>query len=305
MEWPTLQTPGWKETRATLQKWTQIVGKTRLALAPFQNHWWHVPLYVSARGLTTSPVPLRERTLEVEFDFIGNVLELRSSDGRMAEIPLRSRPLAEFFREYKAALDSLGVRARFLERPVEVRESIPFAQDVKHAAYDPEWCRAFWRVLQHVRNVFERFRGEFIGKASPVHFFWGALDLAATRFSGRVAPRHPGGAPNCPDYVMVEAYSHEVSSAGFWPGDEAFPEAAFYSYAYPEPAGFADADPGPPEARYDGALREFILPYEKARVLPDPESTILKFLRSTYAAAASLGKWDRAALERVPAGPIH
>ncbi|HYS10176.1 MAG TPA: DUF5996 family protein [Myxococcales bacterium] len=305
MEWPTLQMPSWQQTRATLHMWTQIVGKTRLVLAPFQNHWWHVPLYVSARGLTTSPMPWGERTLEIEFDFSRHVLELRPSDGRVVGIGLTSRPVAEFFREYKAALDSLGVRARFLERPVEVRESIPFAKDFKHATYDPAWAGALWRVLQSVRNVFEQFRGEFIGKASPVHVFWGGLDLAATRFSGRTAPRHSGGAPNCPDYVMVEAYSHEVSSAGFWPGDESFPEAVFFSYAYPEPPGFAAADPGPAEARYDGTLHEFVLPYEKARLLPDPAAALLKFLRSTYAAAASLGKWDRAALERVPAGPLH
>src|SRR2546422_3141887 len=286
MDWPTLQMPGWQETRATLHMWTQIVGKTRLALAPFQNHWWNVPLYVSARGLTTSPVPSGDRTLEVEFDFILHVLELRSSDGRSVAIPLTSRPVAAFFREYLAALESLGVHTRFLGRPNEVRESIPFAQDFKHATYDPGWAAALWRVLQLLRNLFEQFRGEFIGKASPVHFFWGGFDLAATRFSGRTAPLHPGGAPNTPSYVMQEAYSHEVSSAGFWPGDESFPEAALYSYAYPEPPGFAAADPGPAEARYDDTLREFVLPYEKLRLLGDPKAATLQFLRSTYAAAA-------------------
>jgi len=305
MAWPTLQMPGWPQTRATLHMCMQIVGKTRLALAPFQNHWWHVPLYVSARGLTTSPMPWGERTLEVELDFQRGLVEMRSSDGRTAAIALQSRPVAEFFREYMAALDSLGVKADFLRRPVEVVEAIPFAQDFKHATYDPAWARALWDVLQRTRNVFERFRSEFIGKASPVHVFWGALDLAATRFSGRTAPRHPGGAPNCADYVMVEGYSHELSSAGFWPGDDSFPEAAFYSYAYPEPQGFAQADPGPEEALYDTSLREFILPYERVRLRADPAEAILEFLRSTYAAAASLGKWDRAALERVPARPIH
>jgi len=301
MEWPTLQMQGWQETRATLHMWIQIVGKTRLALAPFQNHWWHVPLYVSARGLTTSPIPWRGGTLEIEFDFVRHVLEARSSAGQTAAIPLSSRPVAEFFREYLGLLESFGIPARFLKRPVEVQESIPFEQDFKHARYDPAWATALWRVLQLVRNVFEQFRGEFIGKASPVHFFWGSLDLAATRFSGRPAPRHPGGAPNCPSYVMEEAYSHEVSSAGFWPGDDSFPEAILFSYAYPEPEGFARAPVEPAEARYDGTLREFVLPYEKVRLLPDPEAAVLRFLRSTYEAAASLGKWDRSALERVPA----
>jgi len=303
MTWPTLQIPGWQETRATMHMWTQIVGKTRLALAPFQNHWWHVPLYLSSRGLTTSAVPWRDHTLELEFDLVRHVLEMRSSLGQSAAIPLASRPVAHFFRDYLELLESFNVRAKFLKRPVEVRESIYFEQDFKHRTYDPEWANALWRVLMHTRNVFEQFRGEFVGKASPVHFFWGSFDLAASRFSGRPAPRHPGGAPNCANWVMEEAYSHEVSSAGFWPGDETFPEAILYSYAYPEPEGFAGAAVGPREARYDGNLREFVLRYEQLRLAESPEEKLLEFLRSTYVAAATLGRWDREALERAPFSP--
>jgi hypothetical protein len=303
MTWPTLQIPGWQETRATMHMWTQIVGKTRLALAPFQNHWWHVPLYLSSRGLTTSAVPWRDHELELEFDLVRHVLEMRSSLGQSAAIPLVSRPVAHFFRDYLELLESFNVRAKFLKRPVEVRESIYFEQDFKHRTYDPEWANALWRVLMHTRNVFEQFRGEFVGKASPVHFFWGSFDLAATRFSGRPAPRHPGGAPNCANYVMEEAYSHEVSSAGFWPGDDTFPEAILYSYAYPEPQGFADAAVAPREARYDGSLREFVLPYEQLRLVENPDEKLLDFLRSTYTAAATLARWDRGALERAPFSP--
>jgi hypothetical protein len=282
----------------------QIVGKTRLALAPFQTHWWQVPLYLSSRGLTTSAIPWREHSIEVEFDLVRHVLEVRSSLGQTADIPLASRPIAQFFRDYLAVLESFNVRPKFLSRPVEVQESIPFGEDFKHRTYDPEWSGALWRVLQGMRNVFEQFRGEFIGKASLVHFFWGSFDLAVTRFSGRPAPRHPGGAPNCANYVMEEAYSHEVSSAGFWPGDDSFPQAILYSYAYPEPQGFASAAVAPKLARYDGNLHEFVLPYEQLRLEEEPlEQRILEFLRSTYAAAATLGGWDRSALERGPFSP--
>jgi hypothetical protein len=296
--WPSLQLPGWRETCTTLHMWTQIVGKTRLALAPMQNHWWQVPLYVSARGLTTSAIPWREHAVEFEFDFLRHVLEIRSSLGQTASIPLDSRPVAHFFRDYLAVLEAFNIHARFLKRPVEVRESIPFEQDLKHRTYDPEWANALWRVLVQARNVFERFRGEFVGKASPVHFFWGSFDLAASRFSGRRAPVHPGGAPNCADWVMQAAYSHEVSSAGFWTGDETLPEAVFYAYAYPEPPGFAAAQVRPAEARWDTKFREFLLPYEQFRLLENPEERLLEFLRTTYAAAANLAKWDRTALER-------
>ena len=301
--WPSLQRAGWQETKATLHMWTQIVGKTRLALAPPQNHWWHVPLYVSARGLTTSAVPWREHALEFEFDLVRHVLEIRSSLGQTASIALASRPVADFFRDYLAALDAFHVRARFLRRPVEVRESIPFEQDLKHRTYDPEWATSLWQVLVQIRNVFERFRGEFVGKASPVHFFWGSFDLAASRFSGRRALLHPGGAPNCAAWVMQEAYSHEVSSAGFWTGDETFPEAMFYAYAYPEPQGFAASPVEPTGARWDTTLREFVLPYERLRLLENPEEKLLQFLRTTYAAAATLGRWDRGALERSSVAP--
>ncbi len=301
--WPTLQTAGWLETRATLHMLTQIVGKTRLALAPFQNHWWQVPLYLTSRGLTTSAIPWREHTIEIEFDLVRHLLEVRSSLGQSGSIPLASRPVADFFSDYLDLLASFNVRPKFLKRPVEVQESIPFAEDFKHRTYDPEWAGAFWRVLLGVRNVFEQFRGEFIGKASPVHFFWGSMDLAATRFSGRPAPRHPGGAPNVANYVMEEAYSHEVSSAGFWPGDDSYPQAILYSYAYPEPQGFASAAVAPKLARYDGTLREFVLPYEELRLEEEPEKDLMEFLRSTYAAAATLGKWDRRALERGPSSP--
>jgi hypothetical protein len=242
--------------------------------------------------------PLARARLEIEFDLVRHVLEIRSSLGQTASIALASRPVAHFFRDYLAALDAFGVRVRFLRRPVEVRESIPFEQDLKQRTYDPEWANSFWRVLVEIRNVFELFRGEFIGKASPVHFFWGGFDLAATRFSGRRAPLHPGGVPNCADWVMQEAYSHEVSSAGFWPGDETFPEAVFYAYAYPEPQGFAATPVNPPEARWDTTFREFVLPYERLRLLENPEEKLLEFLHTTYAAAATLGKWDRGALER-------
>jgi hypothetical protein len=266
--WPRLQLAGREETRATLHMCTQIVGKTRLALAPPQNHWWHAALYVSARGLTTSAIPWRDGALEFEFDLVRHVLEIRSSLGQTASIALASRPVAHFFRDYLAALEAFEIRLRLLWRPVEVRESIPFEQDTKHRTYDPEWANSFWRAMVQIRNVFEQFRGEFMGKASPVHFFWGAFDLAASRFSGRRAPAHPGGAPNVADWVMREAYSHEVSSAGFWTGDETSPEAVIYAYAYPEPQGFAAARVDPPEARWDAAFREFVLPYERLRLLP-------------------------------------
>lgn len=296
--WPTLLLARWQETRATMHLWAQIVGKTRLALAPPQNHWWHVPLYVSARGLTTSAIPWREHTIEIEFDLLRHVLEVRSSLGQTAAIALTSGPVARFFRDYLEVLDELNIRARFLKRPVEVREAIPFDQDLEHRTYDPEWANSLWRVLVQTRNVFERFRGEFIGKASPVHFFWGAFDLAASRFSGRRAPLHPGGIANIADWVMQEAYSHEVSSAGFWPGDETFPEPMIYSYAYPEPQGFSAARVEPSDAHWDTTLREFVLPYERLRLFENPEERLLGFLRTTYAAAAALGRWDRAAVER-------
>ena len=296
--WPELPFAAWQQTCETLHLWTQIVGKTRLALAPMQNHWWQVTLYVNARGLTTSAMPLGGRTLDVTFDFIAHELVLRTSDGDARSLPLRPQSVARFHADYLAALRALGCTPRMHPVPVELPSVIPFAQDERHAQYDPAAAQRWWRVLCNVERVLAVFRGRFLGKASPVHFFWGSFDLAATRFSGRPAPQHPGGAPNCPDWVMVEAYSHECSSAGFWPGGGPVQEAAFYSYAYPEPEGFAAWHVSPAAAFYDTQAREFILPYEAVRTAPQPDAALLQFLESTYEAAAELAQWDRGALER-------
>ncbi len=277
--------------------WMQIVGKTRLALAPMENHWWQVALYLTERGLTTTPMPWAGRTLVVDFDFIDHALALRTSDGASRSLALAPRPVARFYAEYVAALRSLGITPSIMPRPVEVETSIPFADDLEHASYDAEAVHRWWRVMAQADRVFKRFRSRFSGKQSPVHFFWGSFDLAATRFSGRPAPRHPGGAPNCPDRVMVEAYSHECSSAGFWPGGGAIEEAAFYAYAYPEPPGYAQHLVQPAAARYLAKAREFILPYDAVRTAADPDTSLLSFLQSTYEAAAGAGRWDRAALE--------
>jgi hypothetical protein len=296
--WPSLPLDAWRDTRDTLHMLTQIVGKTRLALAPRENHWWQVALYVTARGLATSPMPCGEVMLEAEFDLSGHNLWLRTSAGEVRGLPLVPRPVADFYEEYLATLRAMQVEVRLLPRPVEVVESIPFAEDRKHGAYDAEWAHRFWQALVQADRVLKAFRGRFLGKASPVHFFWGSFDLAATRFSGRPAPPHPGGAPNLADWVMREAYSHELSSAGFWPGDDRCPEPAFYAYAYPEPAGFKTTAVRPGEAFYSDTLGEFILPYEAVRSAADPDRAILDFLQSTYEAAAVRGRWDRAALER-------
>jgi len=298
--WPALPLAGWRDTYTTLHMWTQIVGKTRLALAPMENHWWQVALYVTARGLTTSPMPFGERTVTVEFDFVAHTLRLLTSDGTRHAFALVPRSVADFYAEYIAALGSLGVEPVIMARPVEVETAIPFAQDRLNAAYDADAAHRCWEILVQSDRVLKRFHSRFVGKQSPVHFFWGSFDLAATRFSGRPAPRHPGGAPNCPDRVMVEAYSHECSSCGFWPGGGAFPEAAFYAYSYPEPPGYAAHAVRPAEARYEPGAHEFILPYEAVRHAADPDATLLEFLQSTYDAAADLGRWDRAALERTP-----
>jgi len=296
--WPSLPWADWQDTCRTLHLWTQIVGKTRLALAPMENHWWQVTLYLTARGLTTSPMPVGGRTLSVHFDFIDHRLEIRLSDGSGRDLGLRPRSVADFYAEYVAALQALGVEPRMRPVPVEMEAVIPFAEDRTHAAYDADAAQRWWRLVARADQVLRRFRGRFQGKASPSQFFWGSFDLAATRFSGRPAPRHPGGAPNCPDYVMVEAYSHECSSCGFWPGGEALPEPTFYSYAYPEPPGYPARHAGPDGARYSAELREFILPGELLRDAADPERLVLEFLQATYEAAADLGRWDRAALER-------
>ncbi len=298
--WPALDYDAWKDSCATLHLWTQIVGKIRLAHAPLLNHWWQVPLYVTARGLTTSAMPHRGRTFQIDFDFIDHCLRIDVSDGRRDSFALYPRPVAEFYSEITGRLRGLDLETRLWPMPVEIADPIRFDADRIHTAYDPERVNRFWRALVQIDQIFAAFRARFIGKASPVHFFWGSFDLAVTRFSGRRAPVHPG-APNIPDFITREAYSHEVSSCGFWPGNGGFGQPAFYSYAYPEPAGFADAAVATPGAFYSTDLGEFILPYDAVREAPDPCDVLLDFLESTYAAAADLGKWDRPVLERSPA----
>ncbi len=296
--WPELAADAWRDTRATLHLMTQIVGKIRLTLTPWQNHSWHVPLYVTARGLTTSPIPDRGRSFQIDFDFIDHVLWVRTSDGHYRQVMLRSMPVAEFYEETMSALEQLGIDVKIRTMPNEVADPIPFEQDLTHASYDEVYVRRFWHALLSANEVLSRFRTGFLGKVSPVHFFWGSFDLAVTRFSGRSAPPHPGGVPNLPDTVAREAYSHEVSSAGFWPGGGGvYDEAAFYSYAYPAPAGFAAARVTPKEAFWSKDLGEFLLPYAALRASDDPDTTLLSFLQSTYVAAADLAKWDRSALE--------
>ena len=294
--WPELRVDSWEGARVTLHMYTQVVGKVRMALTPMLNHWWQVPLYVSARGLTTGPIPYEGELFEIEFDLLTHRLSMVRSDGREASFALGDQPVAAFYASLMEALDSLGVVVSIHGRPNEVDPAVPFADDVEHCHYDPRAVGLFWRQLIQAQRVLTVFRSEFTGKSSPVHLFWGALDLAVTRFSGRVAPEHPGGVPNCPDRVMVEGYSHEISSAGFWPGGGA--EGAFYSYAYPAPPGFAAA-PVPAGAHYDAGLGEFLLPYETVRAAPDPDALVLEFLRATASAAATLGHWDEAA----PAAP--
>jgi hypothetical protein len=299
--WPDLTLPGWQDTRDTLHLWTQVVGKVRLALEPMINHWWQVTLYVSARGLTTSLMTAGDRGLEIEFDFVDHVLDLRASDGARRQVPLEPRSVASFYRATMAALRDIGVPVTINPRPQEVLEAIPFGDDEVHGSYDPEAAHRFWLALVRMHDVLVRFRSGFIGKASPVHFFWGGADLCTTRFSGRPAPKHRGGVPNCPDWVQEMAYSHEVSSCGYWPGDGEG-EGAFYSYAYPEPLGFAGWPVEPPDAFYDGELGEFLLPYTAVRTASNPGAMLLSFFQSSYDAAAELGGWDRAALEARPTG---
>ena len=297
-DWPALPLDGWQATYDTLHLWTQMVGKTRLALSPMENHWWQVALYVTPRGLTTSPIPHGRRTFEVSFDFVDHLLAARTSDGDTRTLPLEARPVADFYRDYRAMLGSLGLDVHIWPHPSEIDGAIPFPDDRVHAAYDPEAAQRCWRVMVQADRVMKRFRGRFLGKCSPVHFWWGAFDLACTRFSGRPAPRHPGGVPNLPDYVAVEGYSHECISAGWWPGGGALAEPAFYAYAYPEPPGCPQAAVRPAAAYYHPELHEWILPYDAVRESQDPDATLLDFLQSTYEAAADLGGWDRAALER-------
>ncbi len=295
--WPELPYAAWKDTLETLQLWTQIAGKVRLSLSPWLNHSWHVTLYVSARGLTTGPIAVNGRTLEIEFDFVDHVLWLRMSDGHFRQVVMRPISVARFYGEVMADLRALGVEVRIHEMPNEIPNAVRFSDDHTHASYDGAAVQRFHRVLLSCNEVFAHFRTGFIGKTSPVHFFWGSFDLAVTRFSGRPAPPHPGGVPNLPDAVAREAYSHEVSSAGFWPGSGPIDYPAFYSYAYPAPEGFSAAKVKPDAAFWSKDLGEFILPYDSVRTAKEPERELMVFLQSTYEAAADLAKWDRAALE--------
>ncbi len=298
--WPSLPLEAWRETYATVHLWTQIVGKIRLAQSPWLNHSWHVTLYPTATGLTTSFIPYGTRAFQIDFDFLQHQLTVRSSEGGSGNIVLEPQSVATFYKRLMEEMRALDLHVKIHGKPNEIADAIPFDQDDTHRAYDPEYANRFWRVLVQADRVFNEFRARFIGKCSPVHFFWGAPDLAVTRFSGRRAPQHPGGIPNLPDWVTREAYSHEVSSCGFWPGGDPIPYAAFYSYAYPEPAGFAKATVRPGEAFYSTDLREFILPYDVVRESESPDDTLLDFLQTTYEAAADLAKWDRGSLEREP-----
>lgn len=296
--WPALPPlERWQDTFDTLHMWSQIVGKVRLACGPWINHSWGAALYVTTCGLTTSPVPYRGRTFALDFDFTAHALRISTSEGEARAFALEPMSVADFYRKTMDALAGLGIEVEILARPVEVEVATPFEEDTGHASYDADAVHRFWQALVQADRVLTDFRARFAGKASPVHFFWGAFDLAATRFSGRDAPKHPGGVPNCADWVMEEAYSKELSSAGFWPG-AGLGEAAFYAYAYPGPEGFKDATVAPEAAYFHGALGEFILPYEAVQTAEDPDAALLAFLQSTYEAAADLGAWDRSALER-------
>lgn len=297
--WPDLPLDEWEETYDTLHMWSQVVGKVRLMQAPLVNHWWDVTLPVTSRGLTTTSIPHGTKTFEIDFDFIEHRLEIRTSDGRSSVLPLESRSVAAFYAEVMERLERLGVPVRIRPKPVEVEEAIPFDEDETHATYDPEAANRFWRALLQTDRVLKRFRARFLGKSSPVHFFWGSFDMAVTRFSGRTAPEHPGGLPNMPDWATREAYSHELWSGGWWPG-KGLGEPAFYAYAYPPPPGFADADPGVDEAYYSEEMGEFLLPYDAVRTAEDPDGLLLAFMQATYEAAADRGRWDRDALERMP-----
>jgi len=297
-DWPDLPSAAWQETCKTLHMWTQVVGKIRLVLTPWVNHSWHVPLYVTARGLGTSPIPYGGTSFEMELDFLDQQLVIRTTGGGLETVALQPRTVADFHRAVMAALGSMNIHVRIYTTPSEVADGIPFEKDDVHKEYDPLYARRFWQALVQIDRVFKEFRAGFIGKCSPVHFFWGSFDLAVTRFSGREAPPHPGGVPNFPDWVAREAYSHEVSSAGFWPGGGAIDYPAFYSYAYPVPEGFSTANVHPGRAFYSAELGEFILPYDAVRTATSPDDALLEFLQSTYEAAANAAKWDRKELER-------
>jgi hypothetical protein len=302
--WPSIPVAGWQDTRDTLQLYTQVVGKIRLANEPLVNHWWNTTLYVTATGLTTSVMPHPTASaFQIDFDFCAHRLDISTVDGASRSLPLEDRPVADFHQAVMAMLDDLGLATTIWPVPVEIPDAIPFADDRTHNRYDPDAVHRFWLALVEMQRVFNGFRARFVGKASPVHLFWGALDLAYTRFSGRPAPAHPGGAPNCGPHVMWEAYSHEVSSCGYWPGPPG-EEGIFYAYAYPEPPGYRDTVVEPIGARWDDGLAEFILPYELVRTADDPDALLLAFLQSTYDAAATTAQWDRPALER-PNGTDH
>src|SRR5215813_8574443 len=295
-DWPALPYAEWRDTLQTLQLWTQVIGKIRLGGTPWENHSWHVTFYVSARGLITALIPSPD-AVDLEFDFLAHRLRLRTVAGEMREIPLVPQTVSAFFAQVEEALEQTGCPVRIYGVPNEIPQGIPFAEDTLHRAYDAKAATRFWRALVQVERVFQAFRTRFVGKCSPIHFFWGSFDLAVTRFSGRPAPLHPGGVPGLPDAVTREAYSHEVSSAGFWPGGGPIEYPAFYSYAYPSPPGFAEALVGPAGARFDKTLGEFLLPYDVVRNAASPDDALLEFLQSTYEAAATLGKWDRSSLE--------
>ena len=295
--WPSLPLGAWQDTYTTLHMWTQIVGKIRLALAPMTCHWWQVTMYATPRGLTTSPIPYGSRVFQIDFDFIDHQLQIETADGERRSFSLASRSVAEFYREIMAALRSLGIDVQIWTTPVEVEDRTPFEKDHKHASYDPDYAQRCWRIMLQATRVLTNFRSRFTGKVSPVHFFWGAFDLAVTRFSGRAAPQHPG-APNLARFVAREAYSHEVSSCGFWPGGGPIDRPVFYAYAYPEPEGFKTFPLQPKEAFYSEVLKEFLLPYDAVRTAQSPDQVLLAFLQSTYEAAANLGQWDRVKLER-------
>jgi hypothetical protein len=292
-QWPELAWSDWADTADTLHMWTQIVGKTRLALTPLQNHWWNVPLYVTARGLGTSAMDYEDDVLDIEFDFVAHELHLRMSSGANQTMKLKPRSVADFFQEYLGCLKELGVAVKIDPMPCELTKPIRFDLDTEHASYDPEYVHRFWQVLAHSEKVFRAWGTGFLGKVSPVHFFWGSFDLAVTRFSGRPAPPRPGA-----DSIQREAYSHEVISAGFWPGNGGYGAAAFYCYAAPVPDGLADAKIQPDGAGWDKALGEFVFKYDVVRALASPEKAVMDFLESSYSAAADVARWDRAALER-------
>jgi Family of unknown function (DUF5996) len=297
-DWPDLPLSAWSGTCETLHRWTQIVGKIRMARAPLTNHWWNVTLYVTARGLTTSPIPYDTRSFAIDFDFISHELRILTSDGATESFALAPMAVADFYRAVMEHLRRLRIEVHIWTLPSEIDTKLRFEDDREHASYDPDYANRFWRALAHTERVMQAFRAPFLGKVSPVHFFWGSFDLAVTRFSGRPAPPIERGAPNVAAWVMREAYSHEVSSCGFWPGNGGYGRAAFYSYAYPEPAGFKDVKLRMPGAAYDEDLSQFLLPYDEVRRARDPDAMLLGFFQETYAAAADLGGWDRAALER-------